>query len=104
MISLNNLLNTSEDLLISTRNRDEFNNLMQFLETKEYRWVSGDTPTSQLHLWNTYGTYTIVHIRPRKRISYGNTENYKGYNVKIFKFSELDIGDWHYQIDFEEIY
>lgn len=104
MISLNNLLNTSEDLLISTRNRDEFNNLMQFLKTKKYRWVSGDTPTSQLHLWNTYGTYTIVRISHSKRISYGSTETYKGYNVKIFKFSELDIGDVNYQIDFEEIY
>ena len=101
MISLNNLLNTSEDLLISTRNRDEFNNLMQFLETKEYRWVSGDTPTSQLHLWNTYGTYTVVHIRHQK-ISYGSNQIYG--NVKIFKFSELDIGDVNYQIDFEEIY
>lgn len=101
MISLNNLLNTSEDLLISTRNRDEFNNLMQFLATKDYRWTSGDTPTSQLHLWNMYGTYTVVHIR-HQRISYGSTQIYG--NVKIFKFSELDIGNGNYQIDFEEIY
>lgn len=108
MISLHNLLNTNDDILISVRTRDKFNTLMKFLEAEECRWSQGTKPTSNPEYWNAFGTYTVIRIR-NKYITYGDVDRYSEMNYCIgdgtwFELSDLDFGRDYYNISFEEIY
>lgn len=64
------------DIIIHCASYDEYDHLMQDLESSGYTWFSGDKPTS-LNCWGI--TDVIIVIEDTKQLCFGSKSNYPNY-------------------------
>ena len=77
--------------VIHTPTESSYNSLMEYLDSKEYRWNSGGTPSSRPKNYDTYKDCTCICLNESPYLMYCYLSYYKDRDYEIIELNTKSV-------------